>query len=197
LTPRKRWGYKNLMTFQRKLFLGFCIMIVPIALIGAEALWTNREEHQALRALGESMARSHAFEELETLLFRQGRRVFPFLTGMDPGAKADFLRLEEEIKKRLLEWEAAPEGVRRVAWRGADALSGLTRPQGALVLLALSVSVLYGGLVSRYTARLAGYLSTGGALTMGREVWDMLSDCGSEEWRCNSLATAPDSWQYT
>jgi len=101
------------MTFQRKLFLGFCIMIVPIVLIGAEALWTNRQEHQALRALGESMAKTHAFEELETLLFRQGRRVFPFLTGMDPGAKADFFRLEEEIKKRLLEWEAVlkPEEV--------------------------------------------------------------------------------------
>jgi len=60
-----------------------------------------------------------------------------------------------------------------------------------------SVSVLYGGLVSGYTARLAGYLSTGGILTMGREVWDMVGDSGSEEWRCSSLATPPDSWQYT
>ena len=97
------------MTFQRKLFLGFCIMVIPIALIGAEALRTNREERQALRALGESMARTHAFEELETLLFRQGRRVFPFLTGMDPGAKADFFRLEEQIQARLREWEAVLE----------------------------------------------------------------------------------------
>jgi len=59
------------------------------------------------------------------------------------------------------------------------------------------VSVLYGGLVSGYTARLTGYLSTGGVLTMGREVWDRVSDFGSEEWRCSSLATPPDSWQYT
>jgi len=54
------------------------------------------------------------------------------------------------------------------------------------------MSVLYGGLVSGYTARLAGYLSTGGVLTMEREVWDMVSDCGSEEWRGSSLATPPD-----
>ena len=60
-----------------------------------------------------------------------------------------------------------------------------------------SVSVLYGGLVSGYTARLTGYLSTGEVLTMGREVWDMVGDSGSEEWRCSSLATPPDSWQYT
>ena len=41
------------------------------------------------------------------------------------------------------------------------------------------MSVLYGGLVSGYTARLAGYLSTGGVLTMGRqvwEVWDVITD---------------------
>ena len=60
-----------------------------------------------------------------------------------------------------------------------------------------SVSVLYGGLVSGYTARLTGYLGTGGVLTMGREVWDTVSDFGSEEWRGSSLATPPDSWQYT
>ena len=78
-----------------------------------------------------------------------------------------------------------------------NALSGITRPERALVLLALSVSVLYGGLVCGYTARLAGYLSTGEVLTMGREACELVSDFGSEEWRCNSLATPPDSWQYT
>ncbi|MCI0407247.1 MAG: ATP-binding protein [Acidobacteria bacterium] len=97
------------MTFQRKLFLGFCIMIVPIALIGAEALWTNRAERQALRALGESMARTQAFEELETTLFRQGRRVFPYLTGMDRDGKAEFFQLEEQINQKLREWKAALE----------------------------------------------------------------------------------------
>ena len=59
------------------------------------------------------------------------------------------------------------------------------------------MSVLYGGLVSGYTARLSGYLSTGGVLTMGRHVWDMVRDFGSEEWRCSKEATPPDSWQYT
>jgi hypothetical protein len=79
----------------------------------------------------------------------------------------------------------------------SSALLGGVRPERALVFVALSASVLYGGLVSGYTARLAGYHSTGGVLTMGREVRDMVSDFGSEEWRCSSLATPPDSWQYT
>jgi len=112
------------MTFQRKLFLGFCIMVVPIALIGAEALWTNRAERRALQALGDSMARMHAFEELETILFRQGRRVFPFLTGMDPDAKADFLRLEEEIRERLREWEAVLDSEEMVLARDIEQIHG-------------------------------------------------------------------------
>ena len=55
------------------------------------------------------------------------------------------------------------------------------------MLLALSVRVLYGGLVSGYTARLARYLSTGEVLTVGREVWDMVSGFGSEEWQVAPL----------
>ena len=45
-----------------------------------------------------------------------------------------------------------------------------------------SVSVLYGGLVSGYTARLTWYLSRAGVLTMGREVWVLVSDFVIEEW---------------
>ena len=94
------------MTFQRKLFIGFCIMVVPIALISAEALWTNRAERQALQALGESMARTKTFAELETAVFRQSRQVWGFLTGMDREAKAEFFRLEQEIAERLRQWES-------------------------------------------------------------------------------------------
>jgi signal transduction histidine kinase len=93
------------MTFQRKLLLGFCIMVVPIALIGAEALWSNREERQALQALGERMARTRTFAGLETAIFRQSRQIWGFLTGMDRDAKAEFFRLEGEIQERLREWE--------------------------------------------------------------------------------------------
>ena len=93
------------MTFQRKLFLGFCIMVIPIALISAEAIWNNREERQALRALGESMARTRTFADLETLLFRQSRQVLGFLSGIDREAKGEFFRLETEIIERLRQWK--------------------------------------------------------------------------------------------
>lgn len=93
------------MRFQRKLLLGFSLMVVPVLLISAEAIWNNREERQALSALGESMARNRTFADLETLLFRQSRQVLGFLSGIDRGAKAEFFRLEPEIMERLRQWK--------------------------------------------------------------------------------------------
>jgi len=93
------------MRFQRKLLLGFSLMVVPVLLISAQAIWNNREERDALRALGESMARTRTYADLETLLFRQSRQVLGFLTGMDHEAQAEFFRLETEIGERLRQWK--------------------------------------------------------------------------------------------
>ena len=93
------------MRFQRKLLLGFSLMVLPVVLISAEAIWNNREERQALRALGESMARTRTFADLETLLFRQSRQVLGFLSGIDREAKGEFFRLETEIVERLRRWK--------------------------------------------------------------------------------------------
>src|SRR5574337_581275 len=93
------------MKFQRKLLLGFALMVVPVLLIGVEAIWNNREERAALRALGESMARTRTYAELETVLFRQSRHIWGFLTGTDHEAQAEFFRLESEIKERLRRWK--------------------------------------------------------------------------------------------
>jgi len=105
LTPPERGRYKSRMRFQRKLLLGFSLMVLPVLLISAEAIWNNREERQALRALGESMARTRTFADLETLLFRQSRQVLGFLSGIDREAKAEFFRLETEIGERLRLWK--------------------------------------------------------------------------------------------
>lgn len=94
-----------IMKFQRKLLLGFALMVVPVLLIGVQAVWNNREERAALRALGESMARTRTYAELETVLFRQSRQVWGFLTGTDDQAQAEFLRLETEIAERLRQWK--------------------------------------------------------------------------------------------
>jgi signal transduction histidine kinase len=93
------------MRFQRKLLLGFCLMVVPVLLISAEAIWNNREERQALSALGESMARTRIFADLETILFRQSRMVLGFLSGIDRDAKAEFFRLEPQIGELLHHWK--------------------------------------------------------------------------------------------
>ena len=82
------------MRFQRKLLLGFSLMVLPVLLISIQAIWSNREERAALRVLGESMARTRRYADLETVLFRQSRQVWGFLTGMDHEAKAEFFRLE-------------------------------------------------------------------------------------------------------
>src|SRR5574337_290980 len=93
------------MRFQRKLLLGFALMVVPVLLISAEAIWNNREERAALRALGESMARTRTYADLETVLFRQSRQIWGFLTGTDHEAQTEFFRLEPEIEERLRRWK--------------------------------------------------------------------------------------------
>ena len=93
------------MKFQRKLLLGFSLMVLPVLLVGIQAVWNNREERAALRALGESMARTRTYAELETVLFRQSRQIWGFLTGTDQEARAEFFRLEPEIAERLDRWK--------------------------------------------------------------------------------------------
>ncbi|HWB39998.1 MAG TPA: hypothetical protein VG500_02005, partial [Gemmatimonadales bacterium] len=78
------------MTFQRKLLLGFALMVLPALLVGIEAIRSNRLERRALDALGESMARTRTYAELETAMFDQGDIVWRYLSGLDPGARREF-----------------------------------------------------------------------------------------------------------
>lgn len=97
------------MTFQRKMLFSFCILVIPVVLVALEAVRSNREERQALRVLGEGMARTRTYADLETSLFRQSRQVWAFLAGMGPQAQAEFYRLEDEIQERLRVWESQLE----------------------------------------------------------------------------------------
>ena len=78
------------MTFQRKLLFGFSLMVLPALLIGAEAIRSNLLERRALQALGESMARTRTYAELETAMFDQSEIIWRYLSGMDPTAKKEF-----------------------------------------------------------------------------------------------------------
>ena len=59
------------VTFQRKLLFGFSLMVLPALLVGAEAIRSNHLERRALDALGQSMARTRTYAELETAMFDQ------------------------------------------------------------------------------------------------------------------------------
>jgi signal transduction histidine kinase len=84
------------VTFQRKLLLGFSLMVLPALLVGAEAIRSNLLERRALEALGQSMARTRTYAELETAMFDQSEVVWRYLTGMDPTAKNEF-RLNGQV----------------------------------------------------------------------------------------------------
>ena len=86
----------SLVTFQRKLLLGFSLMVLPALLVGAEAIRSNVLERRALTALGESMARTRTYAELETAMFDQSELIWRDLSGLDPTARKEF-RLTGEV----------------------------------------------------------------------------------------------------
>ena len=101
------------MTFQRKLLLGFSLMVLPALLVGAEAIRSNRLERRALEALGESMARTRTYAELETAMFDQTEVIWRYLSGMDPTAKREFRLAGDVIDYWQERWtaELRPEEV--------------------------------------------------------------------------------------
>jgi signal transduction histidine kinase len=79
------------VTFQRKLLFGFSLMVLPALLVGAEAIRSNSLERRALTALGESMARTRTYAELETAMFDQTELVWRYLSGLDATARQEFV----------------------------------------------------------------------------------------------------------
>src|SRR2546423_2665015 len=71
-------------------------MVLPALLIGAEAIRSNALERRALQALGQSMARTRTYAELETAMFDQSEVIWRYLTGMDTTAKKEF-RLNGQV----------------------------------------------------------------------------------------------------
>jgi signal transduction histidine kinase len=94
------------VTFQRKLLLGFSLMVLPALLVGAEAIRSNVLERRALQALGQSMARTRTYAELETAMFDQSDIIWRYLTGMDPTAKKEFRLAGEVVEFWQQRWAA-------------------------------------------------------------------------------------------
>ena len=97
------------MTFQRKLLLGFSLMVLPALLVGAEAIRSNHLERRALDALGESMARTRTYAELETAMFNQSEIIWRYLSGMDSSAAHEFELAGEVVDYWQARWLAELE----------------------------------------------------------------------------------------
>ncbi|HEU5154763.1 MAG TPA: ATP-binding protein [Gemmatimonadales bacterium] len=93
------------MTFQRKLLLGTSLMVLPVLLIGLEAIRSNAEERRALEALGAGLGRTRTYAELETAMFNQTESVWRYLTGMDPSARNEFRMAGEVVDYWYDRWQ--------------------------------------------------------------------------------------------
>ena len=110
------------MTFQQKLLLGFGLMVLPVLLVGAEAIRSNALERRALETLGESLTRTRTYSEVETAMFNQGEVIWRSLSGMEPRAREEFRLTGEVVDYWLDRWssELQPDeqelavGVRRI-----------------------------------------------------------------------------------
>ena len=94
------------MTVQRRLLLGFSLMVLPVLLVGVQAVRSNALERRALEALGEGLARNRTFSQVENASLRQTEAVWRYLTGLDPGAKNEFRLTGDVVDYWLNRWRA-------------------------------------------------------------------------------------------
>jgi two-component system, NtrC family, sensor kinase len=124
------------VTFQRKLLLGFSLMVLPALLVGAGAIRSNILERHALEALGESLARTRTYAELETAMFDQSEVIWRYLSGLDPSAKKEFQltgqvvdywqrRWAAELHPEEIGLAAGVQDIQRQIKTAADSIFGL------------------------------------------------------------------------
>lgn len=110
------------MNFQQKLLLGFGLMVLPVLLVGAEAIRSNLLERRALETLGESLTRTRTYSEVETAMFDQSEVIWRSLSGLEPNAREEFRLTTQVVDYWMDRWssELQPDeqeladGVRRI-----------------------------------------------------------------------------------
>ena len=103
------------MTLQHKLLLGFSLMVLPTLFVGIQAIRTNALEGGTLEALGQRLAHSRTYAEVEDAMFNQTQVVWRYLSG-DPAAKKEFPLTEQVVDFWLDRWTAGlPPGDLRLA----------------------------------------------------------------------------------
>ena len=97
-------------------------MALPALAVGAAAIRSNLLERRALQALGQSMARTRTYAELETAMFDQSEVIWRYLSGLDPTARKEFSVTGQVVDYWQQRWaaELSPEeiglaeGVRKI-----------------------------------------------------------------------------------
>jgi signal transduction histidine kinase len=125
------------VTLQRKLLLGFSLMVLPTLLVGVEAIRTNALERGTLAELGQRLARSRTYAEVENAMFNQIQVIWRYLGG-DPGAKREFPLTGQVVDYWLDRWTA---GLPPDASRLADGIRGI---EGQIRAVGDRVFTLYG-----------------------------------------------------
>ena len=118
------------VTLQRKLLLGFSLMVIPALLVGVQAIRTNGLVRGTLESLGERLARSRTYAEVEDAMFNQTQVIWRYLSG-DPAAKKEFPLTEQVVAFWLDRWTAGlPPDELKLAEvsAGSRRISGLSRP---------------------------------------------------------------------
>src|SRR2546422_10649461 len=93
------------MTLQRKLLLGFSLMVLPTLLVGIQAIRTNALERGTLETLRQRLAHSRTYAEVEDAMFNQTQVVWRYLSG-DPTAKKEFPLTQQVVDYWLDRWAA-------------------------------------------------------------------------------------------
>ena len=88
-------------------------MALPALAVAAAAIRSNLLERRALQALGQSMARTRTYAELETAMFDQSEVIWRYLSGLDPGARKEFRLTGQVVDYWQQRWaaELSPEEV--------------------------------------------------------------------------------------
>jgi signal transduction histidine kinase len=122
------------VTFQRKLLLGFSIMVLPALLVGAEAIRSNYLERRALDALGQSMARTRTYAELETAMFDQSEVIWRYLSGMDSTAAKEFELAGQVVDYWEQRWRAELKPEERELADGVASIQRQIREAGDRII---------------------------------------------------------------
>src|SRR5437870_13066677 len=80
-------------------------MVVPTLLVGVQAIRSNALERGTLEALGERLAHSRTYAEVEDAMFNQTQVVWRYLSG-DPAAREEFPLTEQVVGYWLERWAA-------------------------------------------------------------------------------------------